>query len=118
MRLSGMLRRRCAPCNQVAKDMIAVPIGPDLRLPTHSGLYAWEFAKGRQGLNVHVDGQMTFNSSPPMLRAALGGFGIACLPEDISWRASSPGSERQHLTPLCRDCQRPQPTALVRVPRY
>src|SRR5947199_2933644 len=70
---------------QVAKDMVAVRIGPDLRmavvgapsyfatrsppkkpqdltghncinlrLPSHGGLYAWEFEKGKRKLNVHV----------------------------------------------------------------
>jgi hypothetical protein len=28
----------------------------NLRLPTHGGLYAWEFEKGKRKLNVHVDG--------------------------------------------------------------
>lgn len=101
--------------DQVAKDMIAVRIAPDLRmaviaspayfakhpppktphdlaahncinlrLPTYGGLYVWEFSKGRHELNVRVEGQLTFNSSPPILRAALGGFGIACVPEDMA----------------------------------
>jgi DNA-binding transcriptional LysR family regulator len=95
----------------VAKDMIAVPIGPDLRmvavaapaylagrspprlpqdltehrcinlrLPTHGGVYAWEFEKGRRELRVRVDGQLTFNSGAQMLQAALDGFGLAYLP--------------------------------------
>jgi DNA-binding transcriptional LysR family regulator len=99
--------------DQVAKDMIAVRIAPDLRmavvgtpayfarhpaplvpqdltahncinlrLSTHGGLYAWEFEKDGQKLNVRVQGQLTFNSSSPMLRAALGGFGLGCVPED------------------------------------
>jgi DNA-binding transcriptional LysR family regulator len=97
----------------VAKDMIAVRIGPDmrsavvgapgyftrqpkpltpqdltthicinLRLPTHGGLYAWEFEKDRRELRVRVEGQLVFNASPPMLEAALAGFGLAYLPED------------------------------------
>ena len=97
----------------VAKDMIAVRIGPDLRyavvgspgyfaarprpkhprdltghvginlrLPTHGGLYAWEFERRGRELKVRVDGQLTFNASPPMLEAALAGFGLAYLPED------------------------------------
>lgn len=96
----------------VAKDMIAVPIGPDLRmvvvgspsyfakrkkprtpqeltdhncvnlrLPTHGGLYAWEFEKNGRELRVRVDGQLTFNSGTPMLQAALDGFGLAYLPQ-------------------------------------
>jgi DNA-binding transcriptional LysR family regulator len=54
----------------------------NLRLPTHGGLYAWEFAKGRRELRVRVDGQLTFNGSAPMLEAALAGAGLAYLPED------------------------------------
>jgi DNA-binding transcriptional LysR family regulator len=100
---------------QVAKDMIAVRIGPDLRmavvgapsyfakrsppqtprellrhncinlrLPTHGGLYAWEFEKGKRKLNVRVDGQLTFNGTTQMLTAALAGFGLAYVPEDLA----------------------------------
>src|SRR3954466_10930902 len=77
---------------QLAKDMIAVRIGPDmrmavvgsasyfkdrvppekpqdltghhcinLRLPTHGGLYAWEFEKGGRELRVRVDGPLIIN---------------------------------------------------------
>ena len=101
--------------DQVAKDMIAVRIAPDLnmavvgapayfanhptpatpheltahncinlRLTTYGGLYAWEFEKEGQALNVRVQGQLVYNSSRPMLRAALAGFGLACVPEDIA----------------------------------
>jgi DNA-binding transcriptional LysR family regulator len=97
----------------VAKDMVAVRIGPDLRsavvgapsyfaarpkpkkpqdltthtginlrLPTHGGLYAWEFEKGGRELRVRLEGQLVFNGTAPMLDAALAGFGLAYLPED------------------------------------
>lgn len=97
----------------VAKDMIAVRIGPDLRmavvaapayfadrppprtpqdlaqhncislrLPTHGGLYAWEFGKGRRELRVHVEGQLVFNNLALRLNAVLAGLGLAYLPED------------------------------------
>ncbi len=97
----------------VAKDMVAVRIGPDmrsavvaapsyfakrtrpnapqdltahtcinLRLPTHGGLYAWEFARRGRELRVRVEGQLVFNGTAPMLDAALAGFGLAYLPED------------------------------------
>jgi DNA-binding transcriptional LysR family regulator len=100
---------------QVAKDMVAVRIGPDarmavvgspayfrqrpeprrpqdliahscinLRLATHGGLYAWEFEKGGKQLNVRVDGQLTFNGTFQMLNAALAGFGLAYVPEDVA----------------------------------
>jgi DNA-binding transcriptional LysR family regulator len=54
----------------------------NLRLPTHGGLYAWEFEKGNRHMKVRVEGQLTFNTSPAMLDAALAGFGLAYLPED------------------------------------
>jgi DNA-binding transcriptional LysR family regulator len=97
---------------QVAKDMIAVRIGPDLRmavvgapgyfagrqkprtphdltehscinlrLPTHGGLYAWEFEEGGREVRVRVDGQLTFNAAGPMAQAAVAGLGLAYLPE-------------------------------------
>jgi DNA-binding transcriptional LysR family regulator len=54
----------------------------NLRLPTHGGLYAWEFEKDGRPLRVRVDGQLTVNGTAPMLHAALAGFGLAYLPED------------------------------------
>ncbi|HEV2621761.1 MAG TPA: LysR family transcriptional regulator [Frateuria sp.] len=99
---------------QIAKDMIAVPIGPptrlvvvgapayldatppiatprdltghdciNLRFLTHGGLYAWEFEKDGHALNVRVEGRLTFNSLERILVAALAGFGLAYLPEDM-----------------------------------
>jgi DNA-binding transcriptional LysR family regulator len=100
---------------QVAKDMIAVRIGPDmrmavvgapsyfakrspprtpqeliahdcinLRLPTHGGLYAWEFEKDDRELKVRVEGQLVFSGTAQMLNAALAGFGLAYVPEDLA----------------------------------
>ena len=97
---------------QVAKDMIAVRIGPDmrmvvvgapsyfgryrsqdaagpykppcinLRLPTYGGIYAWEFEKGGRELKVRVEGQLVFNNLALRINAVLAGFGLAYLPED------------------------------------
>jgi len=98
---------------QVAKDMIAVRIGPDLRmavvgapgyfarraqpktpqqltdhacinirLPTHGGIYAWEFEKRGRSLRVRVDGQLVFNNISLRLQAVRAGLGLAYLPED------------------------------------
>ena len=53
----------------------------NLRLPTHGGLYAWEFEKDGRVLNVRVDGQLVFNGAGPLLQAALNGFGMAYLME-------------------------------------
>src|SRR6266568_3058712 len=43
----------------------------NLRLPTHGGLYAWEFEKGSRELKVRVEGQLIFNTATQMLHAAL-----------------------------------------------
>lgn len=97
----------------IDKDMIAVPIGPPLRmaaaatpayfqahgvpdkpadllrhrcinmrLPTAGGIYVWEFERRGRPVNVKVEGQLTFNSSPHMVVAALASLGIAFLPEE------------------------------------
>lgn len=114
--------------DQVAKDMIAVRIAPDLcmavvgtpeyfasrsvpvtphdltahncinlRLSTHGALYAWEFEKAGRKLQVKVDGQLTFNGSAATLRAALAGFGLACVPLDIAVPYIQEGHLRQVL---------------------
>jgi DNA-binding transcriptional LysR family regulator len=54
----------------------------NLRLPTNGGLYVWEFEQGGRALRVRVAGQLVFNATPPLLQAALAGFGLAYLPED------------------------------------
>lgn len=118
--------------DQVAKDMIAVRISPDvrmavvgapsyfknrvipqtpqeltgqncirLRLPTHGGIYAWEFEKGGQILHVQVQGQMIFNQSVHILNAALQGYGIAYLPEEQIKPYVDQGQLIQLLEPWC-----------------
>src|SRR5262249_42097571 len=56
----------------------------NLRLQTYGGLYAWEFRKGDRETSVRVEGQVTFNGSYQMLNAALDGFGLAYVPEDLA----------------------------------
>ncbi|SAI41829.1 LysR family transcriptional regulator [Bordetella ansorpii] len=56
----------------------------NLRLPTHGGLYAWEFArKGSRIVNVRVDGQLTFNGIYEVVEACLAGFGLCYVPETM-----------------------------------
>jgi len=55
----------------------------NLRLPTHGGLYAWEFEKDGREMRVRVDGQMTFNAIGPVVEAALSGYGLGYAPEDL-----------------------------------
>ncbi|RYE09539.1 MAG: LysR family transcriptional regulator [Hyphomicrobiales bacterium] len=47
------------------------------------GLYVWEFEKRGRELRVRVDGQFTFNTSYAQIEAAVAGYGIAYLPEDL-----------------------------------
>ena len=54
----------------------------NIRLPTYGGLYVWEFERRGRALNVCVDAHMVFNTAPHIVTAALGGAGIAMLPED------------------------------------
>jgi DNA-binding transcriptional LysR family regulator len=97
----------------VAKNMIAVRVAPDmrlvvvgspsyfqrnprprvpqdltrhdcigLRLPSHGGLLPWEFKRRGRSLNAHVSGRLVFNSSEMVVAAALGGHGLAWVPDD------------------------------------
>jgi len=117
---------------QVAKDMIAVRIGPDmrmavvgtpsyfrtrpeprkpqdlighncinLRLRTYGGLYAWEFEKGGRELKVRVDGQLVFSGAFQMLNAALAGFGLAYVPEDLAEPHLAKGRLKRVLADWC-----------------
>lgn len=54
----------------------------NLRLPTHGGLYVWEFEKAGRELNVRVDGQLIFGTAALILTAARAGFGLAYLTEE------------------------------------
>ena len=74
------LRRRGSP--DAPRDLIH-HVCINLRQSTIGGLYAWEFAKDGRELRVRVDGQLTFNSTLPIIDAALSGYGIAYVPENL-----------------------------------
>jgi DNA-binding transcriptional LysR family regulator len=117
---------------QVAKDMIAVKIAPEMRmavvaspdylarfgtpvsprelehhrcinmrLPTRGGLYAWEFEQGDQVLRVRVEGQLTLNTLPQRIDAALAGLGFCYVPEDTIADAVSSGKLVSVLEDWC-----------------
>jgi DNA-binding transcriptional LysR family regulator len=117
---------------QVAKDMIAVRIGPDmrmavvgapayfkthpeprrpqelighncinLRLPTHGKVYAWEFEKGSRDLRVRVEGQLIFNGTAQLLKAALAGCGLAYVPEALVQQHIDNGRLKRVLADWC-----------------
>lgn len=57
----------------------------NLRLPTHGGLYVWEFKKkGGKAINVRTNGQLVFNSMYEVLEGAIAGFGLAYVPESLA----------------------------------
>ena len=69
----------------------------NMRHETAGGLYGWEFAKDGEELRVRVDGQLTFNNSYAMIDAALNGYGIAYVPENIVERQTASGELVQVL---------------------
>jgi DNA-binding transcriptional LysR family regulator len=73
----------------------------NLRLPTYGGFYAWEFAKDGEEIRVRVDGQLAFNGVPQVLAAALDGYGLACLPEDVCAKPIAEGRLLQVLDDWC-----------------
>ncbi|POA81048.1 LysR family transcriptional regulator [Pseudomonas sp. FW305-E2] len=95
-------------------DMVAVPIGPpmrmvtvaspdylerygaptqpedltghrciNLRLPSHGGLYPWEFTRDGSEFRVRVKGPLIMNSVMQILDASLAGIGLAQLPNEL-----------------------------------
>lgn len=56
----------------------------NMRHETSGGLYAWEFEKDGQAVNVRVEGQLTFNNSYAMMDAVRSGLGIAFVPNDLA----------------------------------
>lgn len=54
----------------------------NIKFPTYGQLYVWEFEKDGKKANIHVNGQLTFNTSLHIVDAALNGLGIAFLPEE------------------------------------
>jgi len=55
----------------------------NFRFPTSGNLYAWEFEEDGREIKIRVDGQLIFNNVFNLLEAALGGFGLAYIPEEI-----------------------------------
>lgn len=67
---------------QVPQDLVG-HVCINMRQATLGGFYAWEFEKNGRELRVRVDGQLSFNSSISQIEAAISGFGITYVPEDL-----------------------------------
>ncbi len=70
-------------------------------MATHGGLYAWEFQKGDRELKVRVEGQLVFNNTFQMLNAALDGYGLAYVPEDVAQPHLAKGRLKRVLEDWC-----------------
>jgi DNA-binding transcriptional LysR family regulator len=121
---------------KLQKDMIALKVGPDLRMavvaspeylrkaepidhPHHltqqrclnyrmlsaGTIYAWEFERGGQKMQVQVSGPVTFSDPELMLQAALDGLGIAYLLD----HEVAPHLASGHLTKLLGEWTPPFP---------
>lgn len=117
---------------QLAKDMISVRIGPDIRFavvgtpgyfrtkpePSHpqelvqhhciterhvtsGGIWAWEFEDRGREIRIRVDGQLIFNNSYDAIDAALGGFGLAYVPEEVALPHLKTGRLKRVLETWC-----------------
>jgi DNA-binding transcriptional LysR family regulator len=84
--------RLVAVASRAYLDAHSAPVHPrdlvrhvciNMRHETAGSLYAWEFEKDGQALRVRVNGQLTFNNSYAMIDAAVEGYGIAYVPDNI-----------------------------------
>jgi DNA-binding transcriptional LysR family regulator len=73
----------------------------NLRLPTHGGFSPWSFERDGVPLKARVDGQWIFNGNAPILKAALAGFGLAYLPEDMIRHHVNDGDLKRVLKDWC-----------------
>lgn len=118
--------------DQIARDMVAVRIGPDwrmvvvgapdyfavqgkpetptdlqqhrcinMRLPTHGGVYPWEFSRDDQQIRIRVEGQLIFNNLNARVEAAIAGLGLAYVPEDCVSEAVATGTLEKVLDAWC-----------------
>jgi DNA-binding transcriptional LysR family regulator len=115
----------------VPKDMVAIPLGPDVRfiavaspaylrehkapkvpddLRAHHCIrqrlpsgkrYRWEFRKRRQEVAIDVPGTLTLDDSQLMVEAAVAGMGIAYVPESYARSALQDGSLALVLEDWC-----------------
>lgn len=73
----------------------------NMRLPTLGGLYTWEFTHDGREIRVRVDGQLTLNSLPQRLDAAVVGLGLAYVPEESAAAQLADGRLTRVLESWC-----------------
>lgn len=76
----------------------------NLRLPTCGDLFVWEFEKDGHAVNMRVDGQLIFSGIVQILTAALAGFGVGYMPEQMVRRHLEKGRLKRLLSDWCPPC--------------
>jgi len=87
---------------QVPQDLMAHNC-INVRLPSHGGLWAWEFEQNNRELRIRTPGQLIFNSFSPMLQATLDGVGLSLMPDFLIGDHLSSG----HLDTVLEDWSQP-----------
>lgn len=114
---NGMISVRIGPdirfavvCSPAYLSRYGMPLTPEdlishrcinLRLSTHGGLYVWEFEKNGHEIKVRVDGQVIFNDIFQVINAALDGFGLAHVPEEMAEQYFQTGRLVRVLDEFC-----------------
>ena len=88
------------PLPEVPQDLVE-HVCINTRQSRSGGLYAWEFEKDGRELRVRVDGQITLNSSIAQAEAAVAGYGIAYVPENLVENQIGKGELVQVLDDWC-----------------
>lgn len=70
----------------------------NLRTSTHGDLCVWQLMKGQREMNVNVGGSLIFNGFYQLVNAAVSGFGLAYVPEDLAM----PHVETGRLLPVLK----------------
>lgn len=73
----------------------------NIHLPTLGGPWPWEFEKNGRELKVRVEGQAAFNSVYQVLKAAVGGLGLAYVPETLAQPYLAKGQLKRVLEDWC-----------------
>ena len=71
------------------------------RFTASGALYAWEFEQNRREVKIRVDGPLVFSSAFNVIEAALAGFGLAYVPEEIAQSHIERGRLRRVLESHC-----------------
>lgn len=71
------------------------------RLMSNGEIYAWELRKGKQRQSIRGEGQVVFNNPKQILNAALAGFGLGYVPEQMARPFIAKGRLKQVLDDWC-----------------